>query len=185
MGEALASGIGEPGRLAILALYVATLGLVDPETRSLGMAAFENASDDEMLRRGLGMLAAGFVAIGVALYLAYWISALVANLVCGGPWTSAGLARMRSAVALSGWFSLLPTVALKLAALALLPKAMIVADPPSFYSAIEIVLFLPYFAACLMVAAGVGVVRAALAAFLINGGIYLAIALLSLVPPPA
>ena len=185
MGEALASGIGETGRLAVFVLFVAVLGLVDPETRSLGQAAFENASDDEMLRRGLGMLAAGFVAIGVALYLAYWISALVANVVCGGPWTWAGLARMRSVVALSGWFSLLPTVTLKLGALALLPKAMIAADPPSLYSAIEVVLLLPYFVVCLMVAAGVGAARAALAAILVNGGIYLAVALLSLVPPPA
>ena len=185
MGEALASGIGEAGRLAILALYVAALGLVDPETRSLAHAAFENASDDGMLVRGLGLLAAGLVSLGLALYVAYWVSAVVTNLLCGGPWTREGLARMRSAVALSGWFSLLPTVALKLAALAFLPKAMVVADPPSLYSAIEIAILAPYFAACLMVAAGIGPLRAALVAFLVNGGIYLAIALLSLVPPPA
>ena len=185
MDEAIASGIGEFGRVAIFALNVLVLGLLDPETRALGWAALENASDDGMLVSGLAMLAAGLASIGFALFAAYWISALAANAVCGGPWTWAGIARMRSAVVLSGWFALLPTAGTKLAALALLPKAMVVADPPSLYSAIEIAILAPYFAACLMVAAGIGAVRAALVAILVNGGVYLAIALLSLVPPPA
>uniref|UniRef100_UPI002BAAE5DB hypothetical protein n=1 Tax=Enterovirga sp. TaxID=2026350 RepID=UPI002BAAE5DB len=95
----------------------------------------------------------------------------------------ASLARMRSAVALGAWFALLPTLAVKLAALALLPARMVAADPPSLYTAIEPGVGLPYFAACLMAAFGAAAARAVPVAILVNGGFYLLLVILYFVAP--
>ena len=183
MREALRARIGEPARLVLLLLVVLTLGLVDPETRALGRAAIENASDDASRAHGLLLLALGAAVIGLAIFIVYWIAALVVHALSWPKWSRASVARARSVVALSAWFSLLPMLLVKLVALAILPAAMIAADPPSLFSAIEVVLLIPYFAACLMAAFGAGIVRALLVAFLVNGAAYLLVVISYLVSP--
>lgn len=183
MHEALAAGIGEKGRLALFGIFVACLALCDPETRGLVLSAMENVSDDASRLHGLLFLGLGIAVVGLALYLGYWAATLAALLLSGQGWTRETCARMRSVVALSAWFSLLPTLAVKLLALALLPAAMVAADPPSLYSTIEAATVMPYFAACLAAAFGLGVPRAATVAFLINGAFYLVIAILYIASP--
>lgn len=183
MREALAARIGETGRLALLAVFAATLGLVDPETRALARAALENTLDDASRTEGVALLAVGIAVVACALLVAYWTAALVALALCWPRWSRASLARMRSVVALSAWFSLLPTLVVKLLAMALLPARMIAADPPSLYSAVEVVMVIPYVAACLMAAFGAGAVRATAVAALINGAFYLLVTILYLVAP--
>lgn len=183
MREALRARIGEPARLLLLALFALALGLLDPDTRALGRAALENAVDDDSRMRGLLLLALGAAVIGVGIVIAYLVAALIAHALSWPAWSRASFARARSVAALSAWFSLLPTVVVKGLALALLPAAMIAADPPSLFSAIEIVMLIPFFAACLMAAFGAGPVRALLVATLINGAFYLALVFLYLVSP--
>lgn len=183
MQEGLAARIGEFGRLLVTAIFVFTLGLVDPETRALGRSAIENASDDLSRTEGLLLLAFGAVVIGLAFYITYWLAAVTAHACCSRGWSRSSLARARSVVALSAWFSLLPTVIVKALALSLFPAAMIAADPPSLFSSIEAVMLIPFFAACLMVAFGAGFGRALLTAILINGGFYLLLVILYLVVP--
>lgn len=183
MREALRLRIGEPARLVLFLLFALALGLIDPETRSLGRAALENAVDDSSLAHGLLLLALGATVIGLALLLAYCVAALVAHALCWPKWSRSSFARARSVVALSAWFSLLPTLAVKGLALTVLPAVRIAADPPSLFSVIEIVMLIPFFAACLMAAFGAGLVRALVVATLINGGFYLVLVILYLVSP--
>lgn len=183
MREALRARIGETARLLLLGLAAAALGLADPETRGLGRAAVENVLDDPSRLHGLMLLATGSAVIGLALAAAYWIAALAAHAFVWPSWSRASLARMRSAVALGAWFALLPTLAVKLAALALLPARMIAADPPSLYTAIELTVAMPYFAACLMAAFGTGPARAVLVAILVNGTFYLLLLILYFMTP--
>jgi len=183
MREGLAAGIGERGRLLVMALFALVLGLIDPETRALGRSALANALDDRSRTEGLMFLSAGALVIGLALWIAYWAAACVALACCRRGWSRESLGRARSVVALSAWFSLLPTAAVKVLALAILPAAMIAADPPSLFSSIEIAMLIPFFAACLIAAFGIGPGRAALAAILVNGGLYLLLVIFSFVAP--
>lgn len=183
MREALRARIGETARLVLLGLVAAALGFADPETRGFGRAAIENARDDPSRLHGLTLLATDTALIGLAVVAAYWIAALVAHSLVWPSWSRASLARMRSAVALGAWFALLPTLAVKLAALALLPARMVAADPPSLYTAIEPGVGLPYFAACLMAAFGAAASRAVPVAILVNGGFYLLLVILYFVAP--
>ncbi|TDR88241.1 hypothetical protein [Enterovirga rhinocerotis] len=183
MRETLAAGIGEGARLALFVAFVACLGLADPETRGLGAAAVANALDQETLAHGLLLLAAGAAIIGVALLAGYWTAAVAALALSGWGWSRPKLARMRSVVAVSAWISLLPTVAVKLVALAALPPGMIAADPPSLYSAIEAAMVVPYFAACLGAAFRLGVWRSLAVATLVNGAFYLLVIILYVVAP--
>jgi hypothetical protein len=181
MQEALAAGTGEGARLLVFALYVLCLALIDPETRALGHAAIENVFDDSSRLQGLLLLGLGGAIIGFALLLGYWAAAFAATLLAGQP--LARLPTTRSAVALGAWFSLLPTVAVKLLALALMPAAMVTADPPSLFSTIEAVMAVPYLAACLAAAFALGTPRALFAAFLVNGAFYSLVVILYLVAP--
>ena len=183
MREALRARIGEPTRLVLVLAFGLTLGFADPETRALGRAAIENTLDDASLAHGLLLLATGAALIGLALVLGYLSAALVAHALSWPKWSWASFARARSVAALSAWFSLLPTLLVKVLALAVLPATMITADPPSLFSAIEIVMLIPFFAACLMAAFGAGLARALLVAILINGTFYLALVFLYLVSP--
>ena len=152
MREALAAGLGERGRIAIVWLSVWPIALSDRELWRIAVDLQGELAQELDVSFGIGVVLAALamVALSLVVIVAYLFMALVATTamtVLRQPGRS--FVAARSAVALGSWIMVLPTVAVQLLAGAVLPEPMISADPPSLYSSIGFITFTPYLAFCL------------------------------------